>query len=86
MQTIVAGLMALTAMGASILSSVDPVTVVTRGGIAFVAGLVLSGIWVSVVCPGKPKEKAKKAPKAKPAVVESEPEAVVEDEPQEEAA
>ena len=76
MQTIVAGLMALTAMGASILADVDPVTVVLRGGIAYVAGLVLAGVWTSVVNPSAPKEKAvkekaAKEPKKKKAEVES---------------
>ncbi len=71
MQTIVAGLMAFTAMGASILADVDPVTVVVRGGIAFVAGLVLAGVWTSVVNPSAPKEKPVKEPKKKKAEVES---------------
>lgn len=68
---IVAGLMALTAMGASIIADVDPVTVVTRGGIAFVCGLVLTGVWSSVVNPQQATEKSKKKAKEKPAEVES---------------
>ena len=91
MQTIVAGLMALTAMGASIIADVDALTVVTRGGIAFLCGLVLTGIWSAVVNPQpteKPKKKAKdksaevesKKPKAEPvAEAESEPEAELEE-------
>ncbi len=71
MQTIVAGLMALTAMGASILADVDPMTVVVRGAIAFFAGLLVTGVWVSVVNPQPKAEKPKKQAKAKPAVVES---------------
>lgn len=51
MQTIVAGLMALTAMGASIVSDVDPVTTVVRGSIAFVVGMLLAGVWTMVVLP-----------------------------------
>jgi hypothetical protein len=65
MQTIVAGLMALVAMGASILADVDPVTVVVRGGIAFGVGLVLAGVWTAVVNPAAPKEKPAKEPKKK---------------------
>jgi hypothetical protein len=75
MQTIVAGLMALTAMGASILADVDPLTVVTRGGIAFFAGMVVASVWTSVVNPSQPKTKTKpeKKPKeAKPKVAEVE--------------
>lgn len=71
MQTIVAGLMALTAMGASIIADVDPVTVVVRGAIAFFAGLLVTGIWASVVNPQPKAEKPKKEPKRKPAEVES---------------
>jgi hypothetical protein len=71
MQAIVAGLMALTAMGASILADVDPLTVVVRGGIAFVAGLVLDGVWTAVVNPAAPKEKPAKSPKDKKPKVES---------------
>ena len=56
MQTIVAGMMALTAMGASIISDVDPVTTVVRGSIAFVIGMVLAGIWTMVVRPKDPEE------------------------------
>lgn len=54
MQTIVAGLMALTAMGASIISDVDPVTTVVRGAIAFVVGMLLAGVWTMVVMPQSP--------------------------------
>jgi hypothetical protein len=91
MQTIVAGLMALTAMGASILADVDPVTVVTRGGIAFFAGIVLTTVWTSVVNPSQPKEKPAKKPKepkAKPKVaeVESDEKATPEQDSEEEAA
>jgi hypothetical protein len=81
MQTIIAGLMALTAMGASILADVDPVTVVTRGGIAFIAGIALASLWTMVVGPpaqakkkkgaDKPAKKEKPV-KSKPAEVESE--------------
>jgi hypothetical protein len=90
MQMIVAGLMALTAMGASILADVDPMTVVARGGIAFVCGLVLTGVWTSVVNPQAKEEKPKKKAKEKPAEVESkasapEPEPVVEAELEEAA-
>ena len=53
MQTIVAGLMALKAMGAGILSKADSVTVVSRGAIAYVVGMVLAGIWTMVVLPGE---------------------------------
>lgn len=80
MQAIVAGLMALTAMGASILADVDPMTTVTRGGVAFFAGLLFAGIWGSVVNPKQPKAKPEKPakqpkqPKPKPAEVESEAE------------
>ena len=63
MQTIVAGLMALTAMGASILADVDPLSVVMRGGVAYVAGLLLTGVWNVVV--GPPKSDEKKSKKAK---------------------
>ena len=45
MQTIVAGLMALTAMGAGIVSNADSVTVVARGTIGYVVGMLLAGIW-----------------------------------------
>jgi hypothetical protein len=82
MQTIIAGLMALTAMGASILADVDPVTVVARGGLAFVAGIALASVWTMVIGPpaqakkkkgeDKPAKKEKPA-KRKPAEVESEP-------------
>jgi hypothetical protein len=88
MQTIVAGLMALTAMGASILAEVDPVTTVTRGGIAFVAGLALAGVWGSVVNPKRPEEKPAppaKQPKAKPAEVESKTETEAEEDTEEAA-
>ena len=56
MQTIVAGMMALTAMGASIISDVDPVTTVVRGSMAFVAGMILAGVWTMVVLPKDPTE------------------------------
>jgi hypothetical protein len=62
-------------MGASILADVDPVTVLTRGGIAFFAGLVVASVWTSVVNPSQPKPKTKpeKKPKeAKPKVAEVE--------------
>jgi hypothetical protein len=88
MQTIVAGLMALTAMGASILADVDPLTVVTRGGIAFFAGIVVASVWTSVVNPSQPKPKAEKKPKeAKPkkAEVESDEKAKPEEDMEEAA-
>ena len=86
MQTIVAGLMALVAMGASILADVDPVTVVVRGGIAFGVGLVLAGVWTAVVNPAAPKEKPAKEPKkSKKTEVESD-EKVKPEEDMEEAA
>ena len=53
MQTIVAGLMALTAMGAGILSQADSVTVVSRGAIAYLVGMLLAGIWTMAVHPGE---------------------------------
>ena len=80
MQKIVAGMMALTAMGASILADVDPVTVVERGGIALLVGFLLTGIWSIIVSPPKPK-----ANKSEAKEVESQ-ESVEDDEEQEEAA
>ena len=68
---IVSGLMALTAMGASIIADVDPMTVVLRGGVAFGCGLLVTGIWSSVVNPQNATEKPKKKAKDKPAEVES---------------
>jgi hypothetical protein len=80
---IVSGLMALTAMGASIIADVDPMTVVLRGGVAFGCGLLVTGIWSSVVNPQNAAEKPKKKPKAEPTEVESkvnsEPESDVEE-------
>lgn len=61
MQKIVAGLMALTAMGASILADVDPLTVVLRGGVALAAGLMLAGLWTMVVAPSAGKAEKKKS-------------------------
>ncbi len=63
MQTIVAGLMAITAMGASILANVDPIGTVVRGAGAYVVGLLLAGIWTMVV---NPQEEKKKKEKPKP--------------------
>lgn len=60
MQRIVAGLMAITAMGASILADVDPVGTVVRGGVAFLVGMVLAGIWTMAVDPESVKKKEKK--------------------------
>jgi hypothetical protein len=91
MYTIVAGLMALVAMGASILAHVDPLTTVLRGGLAFLIGLTLASVWGSVMNPKRPedkpdkKEKPAKEPKKKPAEVESKPDSGS-DEPTEEAA
>lgn len=90
MQTIVAGLMALTAMGASILADVDPLTVVVRGGIAFFTGIVVASVWTSVVNPSEPKAKAKpekkpKEAKAKVAEVESDEKAKPEEDMEEAA-
>lgn len=86
MQTIVAGLMALVAMGASILADVDPVTVVVRGGIAFGVGLVLAGVWTAVVNPAAPKEKPVKEPKKKQKTEVESDEKVKPEEDMEEAA
>lgn len=60
MQKIVAGLMALTAMGASILAEVDPLGTVGRGAAAYVVGLLLASIWVMVVSPQEAKKKKEK--------------------------
>lgn len=84
MQTIVAGLMAITAMGASILADVDPVTTVVRGLAAFVVGMLLTGVWTSVVNPTAGKKKEKTEPETDSNEVESE--ASDDSEPQEEAA
>ncbi|HXH61126.1 MAG TPA: hypothetical protein VNI20_07185 [Fimbriimonadaceae bacterium] len=81
MQRIVAGLMALTAMGASILAHVDPLTVVVRGGIALVVGFMLTGLWTMIVMPQAEKPKKHKAEK-----VESDENVEDDDEEQEEAA
>ena len=88
MHTIVAGLMALTAIGASILAQVDPLTTVARGAMAFVIGLVLASVWGSVMNPKQPvekKPKPAKEPKKKPAEVESEADPEPEEETEEAA-
>ena len=73
MQTIVAGLMALTAMGAGILTNADSVTVVARGAIAYVVGMLLAGIWTMAVNPGE-KSADEKSDAAEGDQVESEDE------------
>ena len=84
MQTIVAGLMALTAMGAGIVSNADAVTVVARGAIAYVVGMLLAGVWTMVVNPGA--KAADEESDASDDEVESEDEDADEDEEDEEAA
>ena len=51
MPQLVAGLMALTALSASILTQADAVTTLLRGAGAYVAGMVLATIWTFVVSP-----------------------------------
>ena len=51
MPQLVAGLMALTALSASILTQADAVTALIRGAGAYVAGMVLATIWTFVVSP-----------------------------------
>ena len=51
MPQLVAGLMALTALSASILTQADAVTTLLRGAGAYVAGMVLATIWTLVVSP-----------------------------------
>ena len=51
MPQLVAGLMALTALSASILTQADAVKTLLRGAGAYVAGMVLATIWTLVVSP-----------------------------------
>ncbi|MCH8978807.1 MAG: hypothetical protein IH945_06140 [Armatimonadetes bacterium] len=83
MQTIVAGLMALTAMGAGIVSNADSVTVVARGAIAYVVGMLLAGIWTMVVSPGE-KAAEEESDASEDDEVESEDEDSDEDEEEDE--
>lgn len=45
MPKVVGGILALFALGASILSQVDPVTSLVRGGIAYGIGVILTQLW-----------------------------------------
>ncbi|MCH7904816.1 MAG: hypothetical protein IH944_09655 [Armatimonadetes bacterium] len=51
MPQLVAGLLALTALAASILTQTDAVTTLVRGAGAYVTGMVLATIWTFVVAP-----------------------------------
>lgn len=71
-RTIIAGLMALTAMGASIIADVDPVTIVARGGVAFACGFLAAGLWNSFVNPQAQTDGKGAGPTADGSRVESE--------------
>ncbi len=45
MAKVVAGLMALVALGASVLADADPWTCLLRGAVAYAAGIVAGGFW-----------------------------------------
>lgn len=45
MAKVVAGLMALVALGASVLSGADPWTCLARGAVAYTAGAVAGAFW-----------------------------------------
>jgi len=47
MSRIVAGILSLVAMGASVLAGNDAMTCLTRGGIAFLAGILLTQVWTA---------------------------------------
>lgn len=49
MPQIVAGLIALTALAASIFAGLDSVSCLIRGGIAYAVGLLLANIWMGLV-------------------------------------
>lgn len=47
MAQIVAGLLTIVAMGASHFAGNDPMTCLTRGALAFVAGTLVSRVWLA---------------------------------------
>ena len=58
MPQLVAGLMALTALAASILTQADAVTTLVRGAGAYVTGMVLASIWTFVVSPPRASDES----------------------------
>ncbi len=47
MSKIVAGVLSLVAMGASVLAGNDAITCLIRGSVAFFAGIVLTHVWLA---------------------------------------